>query len=33
MRDRNSALTRDNGDEKDAMIAPNKIIHNNNFID
>ena len=29
----NSALTRDDGDDKDAMLALNKRGHNNNFID
>ena len=33
MRDQNSALTCDDGDEKDAMLAPNEISHNNNCID
>ena len=27
------ALTRDNGDQKYAMLAPNKISHNNNCIE
>ena len=29
----NITLTRDYGDDKDAMMAPNKTSHNNNCID
>ena len=33
MKDQNSALARDDGNDKDAMQAPKEISHNNNCID